>query len=42
MTRCSSGFDFSPMLPAPVFWVGAALAVVLVALLNHQQVKAGG
>jgi hypothetical protein len=25
--------DFSPMLPAPVFWVGAALAVVLVALL---------
>src|SRR5262247_4348963 len=25
--------DFSPMLPAPLFWAGAALAVVLVALL---------
>src|SRR6478736_6261889 len=25
--------DFSPMVPAPLFWVGAVLAAVLVALL---------
>jgi hypothetical protein len=25
--------DFSPMVPAPLFWAGAALAIVLVALL---------
>ena len=29
----SWSIDFSPMVPAPVFWAGAALAVVLVVLL---------
>ena len=29
----SWSIDFSPMVPAPMFWAGAALAVVLVALL---------
>src|SRR2546426_546041 len=29
----SWSIDFSPMVPGPVFWAGAALAVILVVLL---------
>ena len=29
----SWSIDFAPMLPGPLFWAGAALAAVLVAML---------